>query len=210
MFGFLIGTACLIGLVRVLRGGGACGGRFGYRHHGYGYGYGGGACGPYAFQGSCPSGYAGQGPWEGGFGPTHGGPFRTHGREGFRRGGGSFMANMMLRRLFEVLDTTPGQEKVIAAAMEEMRAEMAKHRSEVGKTREDIAKVMRGPGVDETVMGELFARHDATLEAMRKALVGALAKVHEALEPEQRDRLASLIERTPGFWGAFGGRGVEI
>lgn len=219
MFGFLIGTACLIGLMKVLRRG-SCGGRWGHHAMG-GYGYGGGGCGS-RFQGGPwghHGGHGGYGYGDGGrdegredgsgFGPTHGGPFRTHGREGWRRGG-PFFANMMLRRLFEMLDTTPGQEKVIAAAMEELRSEAAKHRAEVKKTREDIAKVMRGASVDETMMGELFARHDSALESMRKALVGAMAKVHEALEPEQRSRLADMIERTPGFWGSFGGRGVAV
>jgi len=66
MFGFIVGAACLFGLVRVLRH--ARHGHFG--HHG-----------PF-------------GRFRGGFGPR-----------------------MMLRGLFERLDTTPGQEKVIAAAI---------------------------------------------------------------------------------------------
>lgn len=207
MFGFLIGTACLIGLVKVLRHG-ACGSPWGYRRMqwGYGGGYGPGGCGPVGYGGHC---HGGAGPADfGGFGPTNGGPFRTHPREGFRRGG-PFFANMMLRRLFETLDTTPGQEKAIVAAFEELRSEARKHRVEVKKTREDLAKVMRGPSVDETVLGELFARHDEAITALRKALIGAMAKVHDALEPEQRNRLADFIERTPGFWGSFGGHGAE-
>lgn len=208
MFGFLIGTVCLVGLVKVLRHG-ACGGPWGgYRrmHWAYGGGCGPSACGP---SGYGYSGFGGGGPEDtGGFGPPNGGPFRTHARSGYRRG--PFFASMMMRRLFEMLDTTPGQEKAIVAAMEELRAEAAKHRVEVKKTREDLAKVMRGPSVDETVLGELFARHDEALTGLRKALVGAMAKVHDALEPEQRSRLADFIERTPNFWGSFGGQGVEV
>ena len=66
MFGFIIGTLSLIGLVKVLR-------------HGRGWGHG----------------------W-------HGGGY------GGRR-------NWMLRRLFQRLDTTPGQEKVITEAFEELQ-----------------------------------------------------------------------------------------
>ncbi len=196
MLGFLIGTACLIGLVKMLRRGG-CHRSYGYRSFGYG--------------GSCGGGGRGYG-WEGhdhGHDRGHGGPFRTHGRGGWRPGGHG-MAHFVLRRLFEVLDTTPGQEKVIAAALEEMRETMAKHRGEVRKSREDLAKAMRSPSFDETVMGELFARHDTAIEAMRRAAVGSMAKVHEALDERQRARLADLIEESPGLWGAFGGRGVEI
>lgn len=109
------------------------------------------------------------------------------------------MTFFFLRRVFQALDTSPGQEKVIRAAVEELVQVMTQHRGEMQKSREDIAKAMRGPSFDETTMGELFARHDAALESMRKAVVGALAKTHEALDEEQRKRLANMIERAGGF-----------
>jgi hypothetical protein len=80
---------------------------------------------------------------------------------------------------------------------------MSKHRGEMQKSREDVARAMRGPSFDEPVMGELFARHDAALETIRRAVVGALAKVHEALDEEQRKRFASMIERAGGFRGMW-------
>ena len=48
-------------------------------------------------------------------------------------------------------------------------------------------------------MGSLFATHDELLEQARKAFVGALAKVHDVLDVEQRRRLARLLTRTRGF-----------
>jgi hypothetical protein len=59
---------------------------------------------------------------------------------------------------------------------------------------------MRSPAVDEVLFGEMFARHDAALEALRKAGVGAIAKVHDALDERQRARLADMIEAGPGFF----------
>jgi hypothetical protein len=40
------------------------------------------------------------------------------------------------------------------------------------------------------------------IEGARKAFVGLVARVHDALEPEQRTQLASLVERGPrfGWW----------
>jgi Spy/CpxP family protein refolding chaperone len=204
MFGFVIGTLCLIGLIKTLRRGYGYGCGYGY---GRGYGYGpGGGCGYGHGHGHHGCGGHHEGGWDRG----HGGPFRTHGRGWggpFARGG---MPDFFLRGLFQQLDTTPGQEKAIRAAFEELREAMAGFRGEMGKTRTDIGRAMRGASFDETVMGELFARHDTAMEAMRKAMVGALAKVHEVLDERQRERLADLIERSPGFWGGFGGRGVEI
>lgn len=184
MLGFLIGTACLIGLAKVVRAGrcgpggygGGCGGRgwgghgwHGHRHgHGHGRGWGGGG---------------GWGDWGG------------------ARGG------FWLRGLFEQLDTTPGQEKVIKQAVDEVFEATRAMRGELDQTRRDIAGAMRSGTVDETAMGELFARHDEKLREVRKAFVGAVAKVSDALDEEQRKRFADLLERGlgGGGWGRFGG-----
>ncbi len=114
---------------------------------------------------------------------------------------------MFLRALFQRLETTPGQEKVIVAAYEEMREATRSARGEVRTSREDLAKAMRSPAVDEVLFGEMFARHDAALETLRKAGIGALAKVHDALDEKQRARFADLIESGPAFfrgaaWGS--------
>lgn len=193
MFGFFIGTACLIGLVYTLRRGG-CHGGYGYRRN--------------ARFGGCGSYDGSNGSWqdhdvEGERGGGGGGPFRSHGR-GHWNHGAPPMAFFFLRRVFQSLDTTPGQEKVIRAAVEELIQVASKHRGEMQKSREDVARAVRGPSFDETVMGELFARHDASLEELRKAALGALGKTHEALDEEQRKRLASMIERAGGFRGAWG------
>lgn len=182
MFGFLIGTACLIGLIKVLRGG--------YRR---GYGYGGG-CG--SSGGSC-----GGGGW-GHRGHHDGERGGGWGERGGWRDGGAFW----LRALFERLDTSPGQEKVIREAIDELRRNASELRDEGKHTRADVAKAVKSPSFDETVMGELFARHDTHLEKMRKEVVGAIAKVHAVLDDKQRDALAQLIERGP-FAGGFGGGG---
>jgi Spy/CpxP family protein refolding chaperone len=176
MCGFLLGTACLIGLlVTLARGRGGCGGSWGRR----GYGWGGG--------------YGGRSSWEG----------REQGSHGHDHRGWS--ANRwFLRGLFERLDTTPGQEKVILSAVDEMRDAGESLRGEVRKTREDVAKATRSPSFDETVLGEAFARHDQALESVRKAAVGAMAKIHAVLDERQREKLADIIASGPSFFGGFG------
>ena len=174
MLGFIIGTACLIGLVKVLR-----------RGRGYGYGYGGG-CGGGRFRGYRDH--------EGGD-HHHEGGFRRGGWGGWGGGPGFF-----LRAIIDQLDATPEQEKVIAAAFREVRDEAAKNREEVRRSRSDIAKAMRSPGFDEVLLGELFARHDTAIEAMRRAVTGALAKVHVVLDEKQRSHLADLIENGPSYF----------
>jgi len=175
MIGFLIGTACLLGLMKVIRRG---------RCHGYGYG---GGCGGGMRRGW--GGHGGHGPWDG--------------HEGGRWGGGD-AARWMLRGLFERLDTTPGQEKVILQAVEGLREQMRAGREALHATGGHAAKAFRGERFDESAMADAFTKQDAALESAQKALFEALAKVHEALDERQRREFAELLERGVGPWSRWG------
>jgi hypothetical protein len=148
MFGFIFGTLCLVGLVRVIARG-RYGGRFGYWHH-----------------------------------------------HGHHRGFGPRGA---LNGLLGRLDTAPGQEKVITSAVDEFIGRARESRREVHDTRRAIADALRGEHLDEARLGEVFVRHDAALEQVRRAGVDAARKVHEALDERQRKILGDLVEN--GFHG---------
>ena len=122
----------------------------------------------------------------------------------------------ILRYLSDRLDATPAQERTMAAAFDEFRDEARGLRDEVSSSRKDVAAALRKPSFDEVLMGELYARHDTAIEKLRKAFVGMMAKVHDALEEPQREQLAQIIERGPGrssmsaaSAGALAGR-IEI
>lgn len=203
MLGFILGTACLIGFIKTACCGRRCGPAFSACRGGGCCGGGscrGGGCGG---GGSCDGGSCG-----GGHGYDHGGPCGHH--HGFGFHGGPFGHRggpraFFLRRLFERLDATPGQEKVIFAALEELHAAALQQRGELSKSHADLAKALRSPGFDEALLGELFSRHDTVIEALRRAFVGALAKVHEALDERQRSVLAELVEAGPFGGGWVGG-----
>jgi len=161
MLGFIFGTVCLIGLLKVLRRGR---GWHGYGHH---------ACGP---------GYSGTS----GYGPGGGGPRRW-----------------MLRALFERLETTPGQEKAIMAALDELRENRKVVRDEMQQTRGDLGRTVASGLVDDGALEETFARHDRLLAQLRVSFVEALKKVTEALDERQRKQVADLLEG--GFSGWRGG-----
>jgi uncharacterized membrane protein len=110
----------------------------------------------------------------------------------------------MLRFLFERLETSPGQERVIVEAVEEMWTAARQARGEAQSTRQELAQLLRGDRFDESLMGGMFARHDDTLRNLRLAATGALAKVHEALDPRQRAVLADYLDRSLG-WRGMGG-----
>lgn len=155
MFGFIVGTLSLIGLVKVARWG-----RHG--HHGRG-----------------------------------GGPRRW-----------------MMRRLFQHLDTTPGQEKVIASATENAERVMWQAREQFFRARSSYAKAVRSETFDSSAVNEAFDAQQASVDEVKKAVREGMQAVHEALSPEQRNRLGDLIEFGPSRMhgggcnhGRFGGHG---
>jgi hypothetical protein len=105
-----------------------------------------------------------------------------------------------VRRLSAALDATPAQEKVIRAATDELGETASKLRGEGKRTRADLAAAFRKGQFDEVLLGELYARHDRSLEDLRKAFVGMGARIHEVLDEGQRERLATIIEEGPRGW----------
>ena len=154
MFGFLIGTLSLIGLVKVVR-------------HGRGWG-----------------GYGGRGR-----GPRQ----------------------WMLRRLFQRLDTTPGQEKVILEAVETLQNQGREVREAFFNGRADFARAMSGEHFEGATVTEAFDKQQTAVDAMKKTVLENMQKIHEALNPEQRKIAAELLQYGPramhGGGGCGGGHG---
>lgn len=147
---------------------------------GYGYeGHGGGGCGPRGF-----------GRW-GGWG-------------GFRGHRGGIYGSWWLRALFARLDTTPGQEREIRGAIEELRERARDAKSSMKESREGLGRAIAGEAFDESAFESVSARFDATSEKMKDAFSSALKRIHAILDPTQRERLADLVSK--GMFGR-GGRG---
>jgi hypothetical protein len=166
-------------------------GRWGHHGHWGGHGHG---------------GWHGRGDWGQREDATDGSPddVGPGDHEGFFRGpwGGRRRGMpFFMRILSHRLDASPGQERAIADAIKQFRADVEPLKAEASKTRADLAAAMRKSSFDEVMLGELFARHDDALEKGRKAVVGLGARLHDALDERQRDRLATLIERGPRFDG---------
>lgn len=133
----------------------------------------------------------GPGRWHRG-GRGHG-SWSDHGGWGERSG-----SSWMLRWLFERLDTTPGQEKVIRSAFEELAEKARGLKQTLKDSKGDVARAFRADDFNAEIFGDVFSRHDSAMDEMRKAVVGAFAKVHDVLDPAQRARLAELLESMPG------------
>ena len=121
---------------------------------------------------------------------------------GGRWGGGG--PGVFMRAVMSRIGARPDQEETIHAAVNELRDAASKLRGEGRRTRSEIADALRKPSFDEVAMGELFARHDTELEQLRKSVVGALARTHDALDDKQRHRLADILSEGPRAFRGFG------
>jgi Heavy-metal resistance len=134
-----------------------------------------------------------------------------HGRgwHGYRRGWGGgygYGPRAGLRFLFERLDTSPGQEKVILGVVEDVWRTKREVGEEFVKSRGDVARAMRGERFDEAALDEAFARQDALLAKMRATMKAALTTVHEALDERQRKVAGDMLEGQIFAFGRGHGR----
>jgi Spy/CpxP family protein refolding chaperone len=153
--------------------------------------------GHHAFaDGSCGGGFGS------GFGSGWGGRGGGWGRRWGR--GGGIGRSFWLRALFARLDTTPGQEREIRAALEEMHERALSAKSDLPETRTNIAKAVAGESFDDAAFEAVSARVDATAEKMKDAFASALKRIHGVLDAKQRERLADLVGKGFGRWGRGG------
>jgi uncharacterized membrane protein len=119
-----------------------------------------------------------------------------------RRGPGR---TFWLRALFARLDTTPGQEREIRSAIEELQQRTVELKGGLRGARDDVAKAIGGEVFDESAIGDAAARADGVTAQLKAVLTEALRKIHAVLDPKQRERLAELLAKGPGFgrrgWG---------
>jgi Spy/CpxP family protein refolding chaperone len=124
------------------------------------------------------------------------------GRRSFRGRGGGIGGSFWLRALYARLDTTPGQEREIRAALEELRERAHDAKTGLPETRDDLGKALAGDVFDRSAFEAVSARFDATAEKMKDAFASALERIHGVLDPKQRERLAELVgKRGFGPWG---------
>jgi hypothetical protein len=134
------------------------------------------------------------GVWRGRFGRRwHGyGYARRFGGRGFARGG-----YFGLYRLFEELDTSPGQEKAIRSALRELRETFAALRPRLKETRHGVALALGNDAFDAGAIEQALEAPMVDVSRSRGSVVSTLAKIHEALDADQRRRLARFIESLP-------------
>jgi hypothetical protein len=211
MLGFLIGTACLIGLFKVVRraryGYGGYG-HFGGWHHGMHHGHFGRRCGHGPFGGGYggPYGYEGD-DFDGEDERYYAAPPSPFSWQGQGRRGFGGLGGFGLRAVSARLETTPGQEKVIKQAFDELRAKTRAVKDEARGMRGDLATALRGESLDAETLGTVASRASGAVDGVRDAAIGAILKIHDALDERQRAIAADMIESGPRFGRGWRGPG---
>lgn len=116
------------------------------------------------------------------------------GHRGHFRGGHGPGRSSWLRALFSRLDTTPGQEREIRAAIEEVQRVAREAKHGVFGAREKVAKAVAGEVFDPSAIDDASAQVDAATARVKDAFRAALEKVHAVLDAKQRERLAELLD----------------
>lgn len=123
---------------------------------------------------------------------------REWGRLGHRPGRAWF-----LRGLFERLDATPAQERVLLDGAAALRADLAAAHAEWNAIRDELATLLGEDSLDRSRLESLLARPTEKLGAARARLVDTVARLHAALQGSQRRRLADIVREGRYFAPAF-------
>jgi Spy/CpxP family protein refolding chaperone len=118
------------------------------------------------------------------------------------RGGG----RLPMRHLFARLGTRPDQEAVIAAEVEAFWREAASLRGEGPALRGELADLLASEALEAATVSTVLAARLEKLQALRARAAEALARIHAALDPEQRARAVALLRHGRRGWRHAHGR----
>ena len=171
MFGFVIGTVCLLGLFKL--GAHARSGRHG------GCSRGGGR----DFRG------------------RHGGWRGEEGRQGRGWGGPRMsMEGRAKRMLIRRLGLREEQEVTLDASIADAKKAFERYADDMKASRSGLASAVRGDSVDHIRLGVLFESHDESTATLRADMVRAIERLHAALDADQRIRLSDLLSTDLFGW----------
>jgi hypothetical protein len=98
-----------------------------------------------------------------------------------------------LRFLAWKLDLTSEQVAAAARILERLKIERAQAEVEQRRSASALADALEGERFDAAAAASAADQRADSARAAQKAVAGALAELHAALEPDQRRRLAMLI-----------------
>jgi uncharacterized membrane protein len=99
----------------------------------------------------------------------------------------------VLRRI----GATPEQERAVLAETDALAEVLSALRRDAGALRADLAELLAAPSLDAARVGAALDARLGRAAELRTRLAEAVARVHAALGPDQRERLAALVREGP-------------
>lgn len=128
--------------------------------------------------------------------------FRAYGRVFHRgpigaNGGGGGAMRRPLRFLIERLGLDDAQATAVSKAIEALRLEREQAQLDQRRARAQLADQFEGDVLDPAKLAEAAEVRVTAATRERDAIVAAVTRLHQALKPEQRVRLAMLLRAGP-------------
>ncbi len=99
--------------------------------------------------------------------------------------------------LFRRIGARPEQERAVRAEMDALSEAFLALRGDARALRGDLADLLAAPELDPAKVGAALDARLARVEALRGRFAEALARIHAALEPAQREALAAMVRASP-------------
>lgn len=97
------------------------------------------------------------------------------------------------------LDTSPGQERVIRNAVDELLERGRAFRQQGPAVREELAQLLGGSKLEASALEAWLDRRIQEARAVFPEIAGELTKIHEVLDDRQRRELSRLVTRSTWY-----------
>lgn len=104
-------------------------------------------------------------------------------------------AEWMVKRVADRLDLTPSQQEELDRMVREMASRHEEIRAEHGQARQRLLAMVRSDAIDRAELDRLVDEKKAAVEAMIPFFLDRAVAFHALLTPEQRETLASEMEK---------------
>jgi uncharacterized membrane protein len=99
--------------------------------------------------------------------------------------------------LFRRIGARPEQERAVRAEADALAEAFLAFRGDARALRGDLAELLRAPELDPARVQAALDARLARVESVRTRFAEAVARVHAALDPPQREALAEMVRRGP-------------
>lgn len=104
-------------------------------------------------------------------------------------------AEKLVSKLTDELDLDKKQEEHLVKIKDEILAKGKEHKKYRKSVKDEILVQIKSEVVSEDKLNSVFESHEPYRKEMRQLMIVKFAEFHKTLKPEQRTKLAELVEK---------------